>query len=104
MYEYTTEVFSVGINGLAPVDEALLEELAEDGWEPTLMTPVHNGFATLVMFRREAVGGRPGLTKAKPAKKVAKAPARKVAKTPAKPAPAPRASSRASAGRVRRAR
>ena len=103
MYEYTTEVFSVGIQGLAPVDEARLEELAGDGWEPSLMTPVHNGFATLVLFRRPAAGGRPGLAKAKPAKKVAKAPAKKAAATK-KAAPAPRASARTSASRVRRTR
>lgn len=106
MYEYTTEVFSVGINGLAPVDEALLEEMAGEGWEPTLMTPVHNGFATLVLFRREPGGGRPGVVRPKAAKKAA--PAKKAAKAPAKAAAkaaaAPRASARASATRVRRAR
>ena len=106
MYEYTTEVFSVGIQGLAPVDEARLEELADEGWEPTLMTPVHNGFATLVMFRREAGGGRPAPAKAKPANKAA--PAKKQAtakgKLATKAAPAARAPGRLSPGRVRRAR
>jgi len=56
MYEYTTEVFSVGLEGLAPVDTDRLGAMAAEGWEPSLMTPVHNGFATLVLFRREGGG------------------------------------------------
>ena len=56
MYEYTTEVFAVGLEGLAAVDTDRLGDMAAEGWEPSLMTPVHNGFATLVLFRRESDG------------------------------------------------
>lgn len=86
MYEYTTEVFSVGLTGLAPVDEDTLAEMAVDGWEPTLMTPVHNGFATLVLFRREGSGGlMPAArrTGAGSPRKAAKAPAKAAKATPA---------------------
>ena len=107
MYDYTTEVFSVGLTGLAPVDEDTLGEMAADGWEPTLMTPVHNGFATLVLFRREGSGAlKPAArrTGAGTPKKGAKAQAK--AASAAKSAPTGRGARAATpaAGRVRRAR
>ena len=107
MYDYTTEVFSVGLEGLAPVDEERLGAMAADGWEPTLMTPVHNGFATLVLFRREGSGElKPAArrTGAGSPKKGAKAQAKAAAA--AKSAPTGRGARAAApaAGRVRRAR
>lgn len=112
MYQYTTEVFSVGLEGLAPVDDERLGEMAADGWEPTLMTPVHNGFATLVLFRREGAAGlvrRPkAAAAAAPARGKAAAASKAAAKTPlAKAAPgrSPLAPAAAPApGRVRRPR
>lgn len=104
MYEYTTRVFSVGLEGFASVDTDVIAALTAEGWEPTLMTPVHNGFATIVLFRRE--GGAAGWV-APPAKARASAAAAAAAaaagrsgkavgsKSPAKAAPA---------ARVRRAR
>ena len=85
MYEYTSEVFSVGLQGFAPVDEERIDELAADGWEPSLMTPVHNGFAAVVLFRRETKGAR---------RAPAKAAATRVRKAP----PAPVRATRARAG------
>ena len=114
MYDYTTEVFSVGLEGLAPVDEDRLGEMAAEGWEPTLMTPVHNGFATLVLFRREGLGAlkpaarrAPAAASASGGKKAAAA--KKKAPPPGKAAKAtpPGRGARAAApaaGRVRRAR
>jgi len=90
MYEYTTEVFSVGLEGLAAVDTDKLGAMAAEGWEPSLMTPVHNGFATLVLFRRESDGT------ATPGRLVAGAPKVRAAAGGPKVA--------ASAGRVRRSR
>lgn len=54
MYEYTTEVFAVGLNGFAPVDNDRLNAMSAEGWEPAHMAPVHGGFAAVVLFRREA--------------------------------------------------
>lgn len=53
MYEYTSEVFAVGLEGFAPVDNRKITAMAAEGWEPTHMTTVHNGFAAVVLFRRE---------------------------------------------------
>ncbi|HET7488071.1 MAG TPA: hypothetical protein VFJ85_09090 [Acidimicrobiales bacterium] len=106
MDEYTTEVFAVGLHGFAPVDDEKLGAMAAEGWEPLQMTPVHNGFAALVLFRREATGApRPSkpVPKPAPAAKSSKA-AKKAA--PAKSKAAPAAKGRAAGGttRVRRAR
>jgi len=103
MYDYTTEVFSVGLEGLAVVDEDRLGAMAADGWEPTLMTPVHNGFATLVLFRREGTGSLKPAARRAPAAAASSASARQKA---AKAAPAERGGRAATpaAGRVRRAR
>ncbi len=79
MYEYTTEVFSVGLEGLAAVDTDKLGDMAAEGWEPSLMTPVHNGFATLVLFRRATDGS------AVPGRLVAGAPKAARAAAPASP-------------------
>ncbi len=97
MYEYTTEVFSVGLEGLAAVDTDKLGDMAAKGWEPSLMTPVHNGFATLVLFRRATDGS------AVPGRLVAGAPRpRRVAAPPAgepaKKASAKKTSSKEAAG------
>ncbi|MGI8684484.1 MAG: hypothetical protein ACR2MO_05250 [Acidimicrobiales bacterium] len=105
MYEYTTEVFSVGLQGLAAVDTDKLGAMAAEGWEPSLMTPVHNGFATLVLFRRESDGT------AKPGRLVAAAPKARpatAAAAPSKKAAAGRGAgvpkATATSGRVRRSR
>lgn len=108
MYEYTTEVFAVGLEGLAAVDTDKLGDMAAEGWEPSLMTPVHNGFATLVLFRRESDGTAvPGRLVASSPKagRAAAAPkaGRAAGRTAAKPAAA-RSGAAASAGRVRRTR
>lgn len=54
MQEYTSEVFAVGLGGFAPVDNDKINAMAAEGWEPTHMTTVHNGFAAVVLFRRES--------------------------------------------------
>lgn len=56
MYEYTSDVFAVGLEGFAPVDNDKISRMAAEGWEPTHMTTVHNGFAAVVLFRRERTG------------------------------------------------
>lgn len=84
MYDYASEVFSVGLEGFAQVDIDRINALASDGWEPTHMTPVHNGFAALVLFRRE--GGRPRkTTKPVPKKAVARTTAQPTKKAAARP-------------------
>ena len=65
-YEYWTAAFAVGLEGLNDWDQGELNSIAAEGWEPCLMTSVHGGFATLIMFRREATA-----RKAAPAKKAA---------------------------------
>lgn len=93
MYEYTTEVFSVGLEGLAAVDTGKLGDMAAEGWEPSLMTPVHNGFATLVLFRRETDGS------AVPGRLVAGAPKPRRVAAPSAGAPAKKtAAKKAAAG------
>ena len=74
-YEYWTAAFAVGLEGLNDWDQAELNAIANEGWEPYLMTSVHGGFATLVMFRREAAAKRPpaAAKKAAPVKKAAAA-------------------------------
>lgn len=80
MYEYTSDVFAVGLEGFAPVDDDKIARMAEEGWEPTHMTTVHNGFAAVVLFRRERAGAP-----ARPAR------VRKAAGTRAAASPAPKA-------------
>ena len=81
-YEYWTAVFGVGLDGFSDFDHEELNAIANEGWEPVNLTAVHNGFATLVLFRRErsTPRARPGpppqktqpVKKAVPAKKAAK--------------------------------
>jgi hypothetical protein len=85
MYEYTSEVFAVGLDGFAPVDNKKLSAMAADGWEPAHMTTVHNGFAAMVLFRREAGTGR-RTTAPAAGTRVRKAPATKKGATKAAPA------------------
>jgi hypothetical protein len=85
-FEYWTAVYAVGLEGLNDYDHEELNALASEGWEPVLLTSVHGGFATLVLFRRETGTGRAAATKkASPAKKAAPAkkavPATKAATT-----------------------
>lgn len=89
MYEYTTEVFAVGLNGFAPVDNDRLNAMSAEGWEPAHMAPVHGGFAAVVLFRREA-GAGPAGGAATRSRRVTAARTRKVP-PPAAPAPAPAA-------------
>ncbi|MGH9178474.1 MAG: hypothetical protein ACRD0N_07965 [Acidimicrobiales bacterium] len=94
MYEYTSEVFAVGLEGFAQVDNKRITAMAAQGWEPTHMTTVHNGFAAVVLFRRE------GTARRAPAKaagtRVRKAAATKAA--PARKAPAAKKSARRTRG------
>jgi hypothetical protein len=78
-FEYWTAVFGVGIDGFSDFDHDELNAIAAEGWEPVQLTAVHGGFATLVLFRREA-GAQP---RPEPTKKAAKkaAGAKKVAKS-----------------------
>ena len=82
MHEYTSAVFAVGLHGFAQADNDRITAMAAEGWEPTHMTPVHNGFAAVVLFRREAGPA------ARPA-------ARPAAATRTRKTPPPAASSRA---------
>ena len=71
-FEYWTAVFGVGLDGFSDYDHDELNAIAAEGWEPVNMTAVHNGFAAVVMFRREiAAAGPPAKAPAKkaPAKK-----------------------------------
>ena len=95
MYEYTTDVFAVGLNGFAPVDNDRLNQMAADGWEPAHMAPVHGGFAAVVLFRREA-GTAPPLAATTRTRKAAASRTRKPP-PPAAPTPSPR--SRTTRGR-----
>ena len=79
MYHYTTAVFAVGLEGFAEVDNERITAMAADGWEPLHMAPVHNGFAAVVLFRREG---------APPSRPTARATTARTRKTPAKTAPA----------------
>ncbi len=72
-YEYWTAAFAVGLEGLNDWDQGELNAIAAEGWEPCLMTSVHGGFATLVMFRREAAPPRAAKKAAPAAKKAAAA-------------------------------
>lgn len=58
-YEYWTAVFGVGLDGYSDFDHEELNAIANEGWEPVNLTAVHNGFATLVLFRRERSTPRP---------------------------------------------
>ena len=73
-FEYWTAVFGVGLDGFSDYDHDELNAIAAEGWEPVNLTAVHNGFATVVLFRREVASSRP----AKAAEK--KAPAAKRAR------------------------
>lgn len=70
-YEYASATYGVGLEGLPVSDEEALNAVADDGWEPMLMTSVHNGFAVLILFRRLMGSG--------PARKKATVPTRKAA-------------------------
>ena len=90
MYEYTSAVFAVGLEGFAPVDDDRITAMAAEGWEPAHMTPVHNGFAAVVLFRRKATGAPRPVKTAAPdvdsSRKRAASPAKaagRVRKTPA---------------------
>jgi hypothetical protein len=97
MYEYTTEVFAVGLNGFAPVDNDRLNGMSADGWEPAHMAPVHGGFAAVVLFRRETDAATPPTAGTARARKATPSRTRKVP-PPAAPVRAPAArSGRASA-------
>ena len=86
MFEYTSEVFAVGLKGFAEVDNERITDLAAEGWEPTLMSTVHNGFAAVVLFRREAAPGRRAVATPRPgASRVRKVSAPAPAKSKAKP-------------------
>lgn len=73
-YEYASATYGVGLEGLPVPDEEALNAVTDDGWEPILMTSVHNGFAVVVLFRRELAGRGPAPSVAKktPAPSVAK--------------------------------
>ena len=79
-YEYWTAVFGVGLDGFSDYDHDELNAIAAEGWEPVNLTAVHNGFATVVLFRREvaAAAGKAPAKKAAPAAKGA-APAKAAA-------------------------
>jgi len=73
-YEYWTAVFGVGLDGFPDYEHDELNAIAAEGWEPVNLTAVHNGFATIVLFRREV----PAASRAAaPAKAAKKAPAKK---------------------------
>lgn len=52
-YEYASATYGAALEGLPVPDEEALNAVAADGWEPILMTSVHNGFAVMILFRRE---------------------------------------------------
>lgn len=108
-YEYITSVFGIGLEGFSDYDHDELNAFAELGWEPYLVTGVHNGFAALILFRRLLPGrGRTAARKAPAKKTAAKQTAAKktaaqtaAAKTAAKEVPAKKAAAkRAGAGRA----
>ncbi|MGH9224280.1 MAG: hypothetical protein ACRD2W_10995 [Acidimicrobiales bacterium] len=70
-FEYWTAVFGVGLDGFSDYDHDELNAIAAEGWEPVNLTAVHNGFATVVLFRRDLAG------RAAPARAAKKAPAKK---------------------------
>lgn len=90
-YEYISGVFGVGLEGFADYDHEELNAYGDLGWEPFMVTAVHNGMAALILFRRPLPARRPA--RKAPAKKVA---AKKVAakKAPAKKAAADKSPSR----------
>ncbi len=78
--EYWSAVYTVGLEGLNDDDHLELNAYAAEGWEPVLMTSVHGGFGTLILFRRETPIARPAVPgrattakKSAPAKKKATA-------------------------------
>jgi hypothetical protein len=83
MFEYWTAVFGVGLDGFSDYDHDELNAIAAEGWEPVNLTAVHNGFATVVLFRREVAPATPRARPASGAKKAAKkaTPAKKASKT-----------------------
>ncbi len=60
-FEYWSAVYAVGLEGLNDDDHQELNAFAAEGWEPVLMTSVHGGFGTLVLFRREMRVARPAV-------------------------------------------
>jgi hypothetical protein len=80
-FEYWTAVFGVGLEGFSDYDHDELNAIAAEGWEPVNMTAIHNGFATVVLFRREvapaprtakAAAGKAAASKAAASKAAAK--------------------------------
>lgn len=71
-FEYWTAVFGVGLDGFSDYDHDELNAIAAEGWDPVQMTAVHNGFAVVVLFRRELAPTRP-LKAPSPAKSAAPA-------------------------------
>ena len=71
-FEYWTAVFGVGLDGFSDYDHDELNAIAAEGWEPVNLTAVHNGFATVVLFRREVAGAKPAAAKKAPAAKKAR--------------------------------
>lgn len=72
-FEYTSTVFGVGLDGFSDSDHELLNDLSAEGWEPVNMTGVHNGFAAVVLFRREIGPAGRRSAPAAPAGQVARA-------------------------------
>jgi hypothetical protein len=70
-YEYWTAVFGVGLDGFSDYDHDELNAIAAEGWEPVQIAAVHNGFAAVVLFRRELEPVSPAAAK-KVAKKAVK--------------------------------
>ena len=68
-FEYWTAVFGVGLDGFSDYDHDELNAIASEGWEPVNLTAVHNGFATVVLFRRELGGAGPAAAAKKAVKK-----------------------------------
>ena len=97
-YEYASATYGVALEGLPVPDEEALNAVAADGWEPVLMTSVHNGFAVMILFRRELghLAPRRPTAKSSPAKS-APAKAAPAKSSPAKASGATRAARKAPA-------
>lgn len=91
-YEYASATYGVALEGLPVPDEEALNAVAAEGWEPVLMTSVHNGFAVMILFRRE-------LGHVAPRRPAARSSTTRQA--PAKKAPAAKKSTRKAAGVAR---
>jgi len=80
-FEYWTAVFGVGLDGFSDYDHDELNAIAEQGWEPIQIAAVHNGFAAIVMFRRELDPAPAPARVARPAGGAAKKSAKKATKS-----------------------